>query len=264
VRLGFGIPAARDPERSAQLAREVERLGFSTLWTNDIPKASGLATARYIADASSGIRVGVGVLPCDRNPAPRVASEVRSRELPLGRMVLGLGAGSSRRPIQAVRSSVNDLRREFGEELKIGVGAMGPRMCRLAGEVADLVLLNWMVPERVSWAQHHIKDGSSDAGRPQSPEVVGYVRVAMGKGAIERIRSEAERYYAMPAYGRHFEAMGEELASVGINADDEDLHSRLTAYAEVLDEVVIRALPRMDSLESTLEVAEATAPVRWL
>ncbi len=262
MKLAFGIPATRDPDRAARIGLECERLRFSTIWTNDIPQASGLATAGYVAGANSAIRIAVGVLPCDRNPAPRVAVEIRNLALPLDRLVVGVGAGSSTNPIRAVRASVDHLRGDFGSAVRIGVGAMGPRMCRLAGEVADLVLLNWMSPQRVAWSRRHIQAGSTRAGRGQPPEVVGYVRAAMGKGAIDRIRSEAERYYAMPAYRRHFDAMGEELRSVGINADDEDLQTNLTPYGEVLDEVVIRALPETDSLESTLAVAKAIAAAR--
>jgi alkanesulfonate monooxygenase SsuD/methylene tetrahydromethanopterin reductase-like flavin-dependent oxidoreductase (luciferase family) len=262
VKLAFGIPATGDRQRAARIGLEVERLGFSTIWSNDLPHASGLATAEYIAGATSAIRIAVGVLPCDRNLPPQVAMEIRKLALPLDRLVVGIGAGSSKNPIQAVRDSVDQLRDDFGPTLTIGVGAMGPKMCRLAGEVADLVLLNWMTPERVAWARRRIQAGSTRAGRGQPPEVAGYVRTAMGKGAIERIRSEAQRYYAMPAYRRHFDAMGEQLRSVGINADDEDLPSRLTEYGEVLDEVVIRALPESDSLESTLAVAKAIAPAR--
>lgn len=262
MKLAFGIPATRDPDRAARIGMETERLGFSTIWTNDIPQASGLATAGHIARATSTIRIAVGVLPCDRNPPAQVAVAVRNLKLPLDRLVVGVGSGSSKNPLQAVRAAIEHLRGDFGPALTIGLGAMGPRMCKLAGEVADVVLLNWMTPERVAWARRHIGAGSSRAGRRQPPEAVGYVRTAMGKGATERIRSEAEKYYAMPAYRRHFDAMGEELQSVGLNADDEDLQSRLTGYGEVLDEVVIRAVPETDSLESTLAVAKAIAAAR--
>ena len=264
MRVGFGIPATPDRERAGRIGLEVEQLGFSTIWSNDLPSASGLETAQHIAGATSQIRIGVGVLPCDRNPAPHIASELQKRGLPLDRLIVGVGAGFSSNPIEAVKSTVAGLREVFGPAVKLGIGAMGPRMCRLAGQVAALVLLNWITPERAAWARRQVEAGSANARRPEPPEVAGYVRAAMGKGATERIRSEAERYYAMPAYRRHFDSMGEELSAVGIQADDENLRSRLTTYGQVLDEVVIRALPDSDSLESTLAVAKVTAPAQWL
>ncbi|MDQ4149655.1 MAG: LLM class flavin-dependent oxidoreductase [Actinomycetota bacterium] len=259
---GFGIPATGDESRASRIAREIEHLGFDTIWTNDIPRADGIRTAAYFAESTSEVRLGVGVVPCDRRPPEEIASRVGEVDLPLDRLVLGIGAGSSTHPVQTVRACVHRLKELLGPSLEVGVAAMGGRMCALAGEVADLVLLNWMVPDRTRWARGEIDKGRASRRDSVAPEVAGYVRVALAEDGRQRIRAEAERYYAMPAYRRHFEAMGEDLSEVGVAGPAAKLVPLLAGYEEVLDEVVIRALPASDSIESTLAVAEATAPAR--
>ncbi|MDO8476376.1 MAG: LLM class flavin-dependent oxidoreductase, partial [Candidatus Rokubacteria bacterium] len=43
--------------------------------------------------------------------------------------------------------------------------ALGPRMCELAGEVADGVLLNWIPPSAVPASLRHVEAGAKRAGR---------------------------------------------------------------------------------------------------
>jgi hypothetical protein len=138
---------------------------------------------------------------------------------------------------------------------------MGPQMCRLAGEVADTVLFNWMVPGRLVWAKARVAEGVKRSGRYDPPEMAAYVRCAVGGGATGRVAAEAAKYNGYPAYTRHFAAMGVPLDSVGVTDQSGDYPSRLADYDSVLDEVVVRALPESESVASTLAVAEASAPV---
>src|SRR3972149_7153510 len=50
-------------------------------------------------------------------------------------------------------------------ELPIYVAALGPQMCRLAGEVADGVLLNWATPEDAAEAVAEVRAGAAGPGR---------------------------------------------------------------------------------------------------
>lgn len=262
MRRAFGIPATADAERAEEIAAVAEKLGYSTIWTNDTPAADGLTTAAHMAEATESIRIGVGVVAVDRRPPESVVKAVRDLELPLDRLVLGVGAGSSAAPLIVVRRAVEKLRDTLGPEPRIAVAAMGPLMCLLAGEVADTVLLNWMLPERIQWAKGHVARGSRRSGRDDPPEVAAYVRAAIGVGAGERIAREAAKYNSYPAYTRHFAAMGAPLKSVGVSDEDGGYAARLADYDRVLDEVVVRALPASDSVASTLAVAEASAPVK--
>lgn len=260
MRRGFGIPATHDAERARRIAAECERLGYSSVWSNDIPNADGIETAAHMAQSTERIRLGVGVVPCDRRPAREVAALVSRLEIPLERLVLGLGAGQSMRPLKTVKEAAAILREELGPALKIGFAALGPQMCELAGRLADLVLFNWMLPERIVWADAFVKAGEAKRKIPGRVERAAYIRVSLEPGGTDRLKAEAVKYNRMPAYHRHFEAMGAPLESVGVAAPIEEIPARLAAYDSVLDEAIVRALPALDSVESTLALAQAAAP----
>ena len=196
--------------------------------------------------ATTEIRVGVGAVPCDRRPPGGVAEQVLAASLPLERLVLVVGSGGSS-SVEVVRRAVNELRDRLGPEVSLGVAAMGPRMCRLGGEIADLVLLNWMTPERIVWARQQVRrgaDGRVPGLRTSEPELAGYIRVSLGQGAALRVGAEAARYGAMPAYARNFSAMG--VASVGVAASDpSQAPPMLEPYGRVLDEAIVRPIVKM-------------------
>jgi alkanesulfonate monooxygenase SsuD/methylene tetrahydromethanopterin reductase-like flavin-dependent oxidoreductase (luciferase family) len=261
VSRGFAIPATGDLERAQEIAARVEQLGYSSIWSNDTPGADGIVTAAAMADATDHIHVGVGVLAVDRRPPEEIEQEIRQLEIPLDRLVLGVGAGSSAKPLRTVREAVAVLRGLLGPDPRIAVAAMGPRMCRLAGEVADTVLFNWMVPGRITWAKDRVAEGARRAERDGLPQTACYVRCAIGEGAADRVAKEAAKYNGYPAYTRHFRAMGVPLGTVGVTGRADGFTSRLADYDSVLEEVVVRALPESESVASTLAVAEASAPV---
>ena len=202
-------------------------------------------------------------MPSDRRPPAGVAEQLLAASLPLERLVLVVGSGGSA-SVEVVRQAVTELRDRLGAEVSLGVAAMGPRMCRLGGEIADLVLLNWMTPERIVWARQQVRRGA-DARvhglRTSEPELAGYIRVSLGQGAALRVGAEAARYGAMPAYARNFSAMG--VASVGVAAPDpSQAPSMLEPYEHVLDEAIVRpivkmptsALPELDEVVEVLGV----------
>lgn len=257
----FALPATGDLEKAQEIAFRVEDLGFVGIWSNDTPGADGIVTAAAMADATETLRVGVGVVAVDRRSPEEISEMLRELEMPLDRLVLGVGSGSSPTPLRTVRRAVAALRDLLGPDLRVAVAAMGPQMCRLAGGVADTVLFNWMTPDRITWAQARVEEGVKRSGRLDPPTTAAYIRCAIGDGAAERLAGEAARYNRYPAYTRHFSAMGTPLATVGVAGETADFTSRLADYDSVLDEVVVRALPDSDSVASTLAVAEASAPV---
>lgn len=258
-RLGFGIAAALGPEIAAAVAPEVERLRYVTLWTNDGASGPGLPLVAAAQRATRTIRAGVGVIPCDLRPPREIAQTIASLGIDPGRAVIGLGSGRAEHPVQAVRAAVVEVRTRLRPGAAIAIAALGPRMCRLAGELADVVLLNWMTPERIRWARQRIAEGARRGGRIGGPMVASYVRVAIGPDARERLAAEAARYARIPAYGRSFDAMAVDPATVGIAAAAaEDVTPALASYREVLDETVIRALPSSNDAAAVLEIARAT------
>jgi alkanesulfonate monooxygenase SsuD/methylene tetrahydromethanopterin reductase-like flavin-dependent oxidoreductase (luciferase family) len=267
------MPATPDLELAATVGASAEELGYSSVWTNDAPPGDGLDVAGAMLAATKAIRVGIGAVPCDRRPPADVAVHLLAASLPLERLVLVVGSGASR-SVDLVRRAVNELRDRLGDAISLGVAAMGPHMCRLGGELADVVLLNWMTPERIVWARQQVREGAADRApglRAPEPELASYIRVSLGQGAALRVGAEAARYGAMPAYAQNFSAMG--VASVGIAATDPLVAlAMLEPFEEVLDEAILRPIvkvptsprPEFDEALETLgvimEVAGVFAP----
>lgn len=256
--LGFGIAAAHGAALAAETAAEVERLGYDAMWTTDGTAGAGLPVMAAIQRSSRKMAVGIGVIPCDLRSPAEIAATVSDLGIDAARAVIGIGSGRAEHPVDAVRAAVADLRARLAPGTRVAVAALGPRMCRLGGEIADVVLLNWMTAERIGWARRRIAEGARRAGRREGPVVSMYVRVAIGPDARERLAAEAGRYARVPAYGRSFAAMGVEPGTVGIAARSAaEVAPALAAYREALDETVVRALPARDDAESVLEVAGA-------
>jgi alkanesulfonate monooxygenase SsuD/methylene tetrahydromethanopterin reductase-like flavin-dependent oxidoreductase (luciferase family) len=92
------------------------------------------------------------------------------------------------------------------------VAALGEQMLRLAGQVADGVILNWMGPARAARAVQLARDAARAAGRdPGALTVVCFVRAAVTHqpevawGVLRRLLAA---YAVMPAYNQMFAAAG--------------------------------------------------------
>jgi alkanesulfonate monooxygenase SsuD/methylene tetrahydromethanopterin reductase-like flavin-dependent oxidoreductase (luciferase family) len=258
--LGFGL-VGRPVESAAELAPlgpELERLGYDEVWVNDGRRRSALDTLAALAEGTARIDLCVGVTPLDERPAAEIAARVAGLGLPHRRLVLGVGSGGSA-SLELVRRGVSELRALL-PDVRIAVSALGPRMCRLAGEVADVVLLNWTFPERVDWARERVAEGALP-GRGV-PRVAGYVRVAIGPDADVRLSEEASRYARRPrSYGRLFAEQRTERGSwPGVAAATaSEVRDLLRPYREALDSCVVRAMPAGDALDDLVAVAEAAA-----
>lgn len=257
--LGFGITAQRDPQAVGVplLGERLEALGYHELWANDGRTGSGLTTLAAALATTRRIDLCLGVAPLSDRSADELAEQVVGLGLPRDRLVLGVGTGSGS-SLDAVRNGVATLRR-LVPEVRIAVAALGPAMCALGGEIADMVLLNWTFPDRIAWARERIAGGATAAGRPM-PRVAGYVRVAIGPDALGRLTTEADRYRGRPRpYTRLFdEQHSSERGVPGVVATDPtDAARLLRPYREALDSCVVRALPAEADAAGWLEIAEA-------
>jgi alkanesulfonate monooxygenase SsuD/methylene tetrahydromethanopterin reductase-like flavin-dependent oxidoreductase (luciferase family) len=246
---------------AVELARRCESLGYASIWSNDHPMAGGLETAAVFADAAPSLDVGVAVLALDRHEPPGVAAQVEGLGVTPERLWLGIGAGFTKRPLGVMREGLGAMREALPHETRVVVAAMGPKMCAFAGAEADGVFLNWMTPAKASWARERVHEGAREAGRQNPPPIFGYVRVAVGPDAEERLLKEESFYRGLhQGYIRHFEALEAPPGSVGIAARDPGgVASRLAEYEPAIDHVVVRALAHAD-IESLGAVAAAAAP----
>ncbi len=254
-RLEFGLTAGERPWL-ADLGPALAALGYAAVWANDNVRRSGLATLAAIVARAPTLEICLGVAPLSDRSPEEIAGEARGLALPLERLTLGVGSGSSS-SLSLVREGVRALRAEL-PGTRIAISALGPRMCTLGGEIADVVLLNWAAPRRIAWARDRIADGARAAGR-ELPAVASYVRVAVGNGSAERLLAEQTRYAGRTPrpYARLFAAQPQD-PTPGVATDDPAAIPRLLApHRAALDRCVVRALPVADTLDGWLAVARA-------
>ena len=257
---GLGIPAHVEAGLARELAVRCEHLGYHSLWSNDEPAASGLETLAHFAAAAPQLELGVGVLPLDRHQPTQIAVEIDRLQIDPEKLWIGIGSGQLRRQVDVVERAVGELREILPAETRVVVAAMGPRLCRLGGAVADAVLLNWMLPEHVADARRWVEQGADGAGRA-APVIASYVRVALGSGSLQRLRDEEGRYRTInDRHRRFFSAMNAPLGSVGVAASTpSEVHDGLAPYQSALDLPIVRVLADPDA-SSLLGVADAAAP----
>ena len=255
--LAFGITAAVRNEHD-RLGGELERLGYAELWVNDTARGDGLATLAAVAPGTRSLRFGVGVIALSEQSPAQIAARITSAGLPPDRLTIGVGSGSSA-SLDLVRRGVADLRRER-PDMSIAVAAVGPRMGHLAGEVADAVVANWALPDRLALIRERVAEGAAAAGR-QPPRFVAYVRTAVGIDAGQRLRDEMDRYHGYGAhYARAFDAQPDEPIGVAVESSDAgEVAAALAPYRSVADTVVVRGLPADDTVDAWLLVAASAA-----
>ena len=129
---GLGVAAGLDPEIATPLAERCEALGYSSMWSNDHPGASGLDTLAAFAEGSEQLELGVAVMALDRHQPAEINQRIERLGLDRRRLWIGLGAGFSERPLTTMRNAIGTLR-EALPGVRLVLAAMGPKMCALAG-----------------------------------------------------------------------------------------------------------------------------------
>ena len=256
----------------ADVARRAEQLGYSTVWAAEAGTNDAFGLLAACASVTSTVELATGVLPIfTRTPALMAQSAATLQDWSGGRFLLGLGVSSptivSRwngvpfdRPLARMREYVgivrelltwekvshsSDLYTVDGYRLllrvpsppsPILVGALNPAMLRLAGEVSDGALLNWIGAAAVPAALAHVAEGAG--GQPRRNAV--FVRVCVTSD-VEAARAWARRevmgYVIVPAYRKAFGTQG--WADVCAAAMDKwDAGDRKGAAASLPDEFV--------------------------
>jgi alkanesulfonate monooxygenase SsuD/methylene tetrahydromethanopterin reductase-like flavin-dependent oxidoreductase (luciferase family) len=255
---GFALFAATAPDVIRAAARESEALGYTSFWVNHPGSTDGLAALAQAAAETRQVALGVGVVPLHTRGPESIAKGVRDTKLPLDRLLLGVGSPNPR-SLDRVREGVAALRAQLAT--RIVVAALGPKMCHLAGEVADGVLLNWVTPEYAKRSADLVRAGAAAAGRP-APRIYVYVRLSLGPAGRARTAQEADRYDAIPAYHANFERMGVKPVETAIAVDaPAAVRPALDKWKGAVDEVVLRAVSANDTLDETLALVRAAKPV---
>jgi alkanesulfonate monooxygenase SsuD/methylene tetrahydromethanopterin reductase-like flavin-dependent oxidoreductase (luciferase family) len=256
---GIAVFAGLPADVIRTVAREAEALGYDSFWVNHPPATDGLAALAAAARETRRVDLGVGVIPLQSRGPQSIADGVRSNALPPDRLLLGVGSANPG-ALRRMRDGIRELRGALSSRLV--AAALGPEMCRLAGELADGVLLNWLTPAHARRSAEWVRAGAAKARRP-TPRLAAYVRVAIGGAARQRLAGEAARYGAIPAYAASFERMGARPIETGITVDAPDgVPAALAAWDGAVDDVVIRVIPASDSADDHLTVVRAARPGR--
>jgi alkanesulfonate monooxygenase SsuD/methylene tetrahydromethanopterin reductase-like flavin-dependent oxidoreductase (luciferase family) len=283
LRAGFSI----DPDQGlsdsdeAQLVRLAAELGYDSAWTPS--RADATAFDRCLRwHEASGLPVGISAVPASGQSPEFYAQHARRVwEKTRGRFTLGVGSGQMPHPAETMRAYLLDLQKRLRPELPLYLAALGPRMLRLAAELADGVALNWCTAEQVAWSRRQLSDAANAAGRAV-PRVIEYIRTAVDPdaGLARRTVAASALAYALhvPAYRRHFERMGftDELRRIEAAGDapDPEFITRVAAagrpdetrtqverLAAGLDLPIVRVLVvRRGDAESARRVLEECRP----
>jgi alkanesulfonate monooxygenase SsuD/methylene tetrahydromethanopterin reductase-like flavin-dependent oxidoreductase (luciferase family) len=254
---GFALFAATPPDIIRATAKEAEALGYSSFWVNHPGKTDGLGALAVAAGETKRVELGIGVIPLHTRGPESIVEGVRAHTLPLPRLLLGVGSPNPN-SLQRVRDGVAALRREL--QTRVIVAALGPKMCHLAGEVADGVLLNWVTPEHARRSAEQVRAGAAAAKR-QPPKIFSYVRLAMGAAAMPTLQEEANRYGAVPAYAANFERMGVKPIETTIAAQTpDDVRKAVAKWDGAVDQLIFRAIVAADTVDANLALVRAARP----
>jgi 5,10-methylenetetrahydromethanopterin reductase len=211
ARFGVAFRSDQEPQRLVALARSADELGFDSFWlAEEYHYRSAVPLAALVSDATTRIKVALGILPTHtRHPALTAMEAATLDEIAGGRLVMGLGAartaalrhGDTVSPVATMRETLTLVRRLLdGEEVSaagqvwqlegtklafpsrrgmpiyIGTFPYSPHMLRLAGELADGVVLVWASPDWIRRAREEIATGAARVGRdPAEVDVAAYI-----------------------------------------------------------------------------------------
>jgi alkanesulfonate monooxygenase SsuD/methylene tetrahydromethanopterin reductase-like flavin-dependent oxidoreductase (luciferase family) len=254
---GFALFAGTAPDIIRATARQAEALGYNSFWVNHPGATDGLAALAAAASETRRLDLGIGVIPLHTRGPASIVQGVAVNALPEDRLLLGVGSPNPG-ALSRVRAGIAELRSQLS--VRLVVAALGPQMCRLAGEVADGVLFNWLTLEHARVSAEWVRGGAAAAGR-RAPRLLAYVRVALGPPAIARLGQEGARYAAIPAYADHFARMGAKPGETAIAAQDASvIGSALDQWRGAVDEIVVRAVTATDTVEDNLALLRAAKP----
>ncbi len=275
--IGCFISPGRRLADAVERVRLAESLGYETAYTTHIAGRESLTVLTAYAAATSAIRVGTGVVPIyTRTPATMAQTAVTIDELSAGRLTLGLGI--SHRPVvegwhgQRIDRPVREMREYAGivrailrgedppasakwptgfhllgvdprPQLPIYIAALSPAMLRLAGELADGVLLWLCCPAYIrDVVIPEVRAGRERAGRA----LAGFDVVAAVPAAVVADRADAHAamrrdvlpYFGLPFYRAMLERAGFEAEIAAFDGAGGNLEAMQAAISErFLDEL---------------------------
>lgn len=247
VGTGCFISTGRSLGSAIERVKLAESLGYESVYVTHIAGRESLTMLTAYALSTTSIRIGSGVVPIyTRTPATMAQTAATIDELSGGRLTLGLGV--SHRPVvegwhgQTIDRPVAEMREYAtivrailrgedpprGEkwqtgfhlagldprpELPIYIAALSPAMLRLAGEIADGVILWLCNPSYIEQVViPEVRAGRERAGRTlEGFDVVAAVPAALTDdrgSAYKAMRKDLIPYFGLPFYRAMIERTG--------------------------------------------------------
>jgi alkanesulfonate monooxygenase SsuD/methylene tetrahydromethanopterin reductase-like flavin-dependent oxidoreductase (luciferase family) len=247
VALGSFIGAGRSLDPAIRRVKRAEELGYESVYVTHIAGRDSVTLLTIYAARTERVRLGTGVIPIyARTPANMAQSFATLDESSGGRAVAGLGVShkpvvegwygqSIDKPLAEMREYVDILRAIFrgedpppGEKFRTGFHLMGweprpdlpiylaglsPGMLRLAGEIADGVVLWLCNPHYIrDVVVPTVREGREKAGKDLGGfDIVAAVPSAVADDptpALDQLRSELVPYFHLPYYRAMIERSG--------------------------------------------------------
>ena len=271
------IPPRESFAAASGYAELAEELGYDSVNCTHIAARDSFTVLAALAMRTERISLGTAVAPIyHRSPASMAQTAATLDELSAGRFRLGLGVGHRVTmggwhgqeigpPVAEMREYLAIVRAILAGEpppdgrrwrstfafigltpradLPIYLAGLSPAMLRLAGEVADGVIL-WACPSQYvrEVVVPEVTRGRQTAGKGLDGfTIMAAVPAAVGgdRGTVlDGVRSELHRYFGLPFYRAMFDAagFGRDLAAYDAAAPD------VEAQKKAIGEVFIEAL----------------------
>jgi F420-dependent oxidoreductase-like protein len=247
VGLSCFVSVGRELGKAIERVKLAESLGYEAVYVTHIAQRDPFAVLTAYASATGRIRLGTGVTPIyARTPVATAQVAATIDEYSGGRMVLGLGV--SHRPVvegwygQTIDKPVREMREylstvrailrgedpppgekwptgfhfmgyEARADLPIYIAGLSPKMLRLAGELADGVVLWLCEPGYIrDVVVPEVTKGREKAGKPLDGfDIVAAVPSAVTddpEAAREVLRKDLIPYFHLPFYRTMIERSG--------------------------------------------------------
>jgi F420-dependent oxidoreductase-like protein len=255
---GCFVSTGRSIEQAVERVKLAESLGYDSVYVTQVAGRDALTVLTIYAAATERIRLGTGVIPIYmRTPATTAATAATIDEYSGGRLTLGLGVShrvvveawhgqSIDKPVAEMREYASIVRAILAGEpppagekwktqfalggldprpdLPIYVAALSPGMLRLAGEIADGVILWLCNPNYIrDVVVPAVTEGREKAGKPlEGFDIVAAVPAAATGGSTDEAYAAMRRdllpYFSLPFYRNMLERSGFEADIAGFDA----------------------------------------------
>jgi alkanesulfonate monooxygenase SsuD/methylene tetrahydromethanopterin reductase-like flavin-dependent oxidoreductase (luciferase family) len=284
-----------------------EERGFGCVWKGESNSRDPIVLLAAYAARTTRIDLGTAIYHIfGRSPVTMGIQAATLNEYSRGRLILGLGVANPtiaewhgdryERPVTRIREYVEIVRAVYAGErvdyrgktlectggfklafepppypLRIWLAALGEKMARLAGRIADGVLINMANPERVAQIATWAREAAAEAGRdPDALAIVPKLRVALHEDPAEARRTlkKVITFYSLQnGYGQmlgemgladHVERIRSAYAADGFSA------ARAQVSDEMLEGVPVYAGAGLDRLPERLAAFEEAGATRMI